>query len=76
MKAEEVLPNNPYPNQHYTEVGDLDYEISHKQRDAFTQGAKAQLKRIIEYLQYRFDNNQWDDDLYMDVLEDLKRQVE
>lgn len=32
----------PYPNYHYTEVGEMEYEITHKQRDAFIQGAKDQ----------------------------------
>lgn len=44
----------PYPNLDYTKVGELEYEMAHKQRDAFMQGARAQLAKCNK----RLDNKE------------------
>lgn len=41
---------NPYPNQHYTEVGELQWEMDQKQRSAYEAGGDAMAEHILKLL--------------------------
>ncbi len=56
--------NNPYPNRHYTEVGELQWEIDQKQRSAYESGASAMGEHILSLLKEKAPSS-----VVVDILE-------